>query len=475
MLEKKDIQGLVARGYVKLPQALFILLKVTDTVAAKKYLRDIADEVNTIQNSPEHYAIQVAFTGVGLRALGLPGSALATFSREFLEGMSESFRALILGDQNEDHPDKWKWGGSKNDQVHIMLLIYAKNVEILDEWLNNKKNDFAANGMVIIRKQDTNDKIPDSKEHFGFRDGISNPVMSGFKAPAPGEKNIKAGEFVLGYTNEYDQVSDRPIVNSEDDPNNILPPCEDDGKQGCKDLGRNGSYLVYRQMHQNVYKFWKYLSDNSKEPAGTNIEAAIKLGAKMVGRWPGGAPLALSPDKDDPKLAEATDFSYAKEDPDGMKCPFGAHVRRSNPRDQLLGRGNDAAAEMIRKHALLRRGRSYGSTCVPTMDPQHVLDEGKDDCDRGLHFIGLVGNLSRQFEFVQNAWIRNPAFDGLFHDADPIIAARQAPGEPLNDQFTCPALPLRRKYTNLPQFTNIVGGEYFFLPGIRALKYIASC
>jgi Dyp-type peroxidase family len=476
-LEKDDIQGLIVRGYGKLPAARFLLLKITDSQIAKKYLYELSDQVNTGSDSPEDFAIHVAFTSGGLRALGLPDSALRTFSREFREGMSDEYRAFILGDQNNSDPVKWNWGGPKNDPVHMLLLLYAKDDLTLEREYNIRVN--SANflqGVSLIAVKATSSNI-DNKEHFGFRDGITQPKMEGLGSGKKYEKDkedpIKAGEFVLGYRNEYDRLTDIPTVLKTEDIKNILPVNEQN--LNLKDLGRNGSYLVYREIEQDVFGFWKYLEANSKEVPGNKTDSAIKLGAKMVGRWPGGAPLVLSPEKDDSTKSQKTNFKYWDEDPKGYKCPLGAHIRRSNPRDQLFDRKKQPSIEMIRKHMLLRRGRAFGKPLVHSMKPDDIFKLEKDDGQkRGLHFICLNADISKQFEFVQSVWLNSSKFAGLYNETDPITGARINSKENTNTEFTCPAMPVRTKYKDLPQFTTTVGGAYFFLPGIKALKFIAS-
>jgi Dyp-type peroxidase family len=361
------------------------------------------------------------------------------------------------------------------------MLCYAREDPYLDGWINAQKTLFDTHGLSIIKEQKTI-RLPDSKEHFGFRDGISAPLVEGLRDPQTQlrdphtqtqEKPIRAGEFVLGYPNEYDRLTETPVVKPGDDPGNWLPVYSED--PALKDLGKNGTYLVYRQLAQHVYRFWKYLAENSKEPAQDPLQAAVNLGAKIIGRWPGGSPLAVSPDHNDTAKEQENHFAYWKEDPDGMKCPFGAHIRRTNPRDKLFGRTQQVSIEMIRKHQIIRRGRSYGLPLVESMAPKDVLAAQEDGGERGIAFICLAGNLSRQFEFLQNVWVRTPTLAGLFKDADPLIAARQGDGEPLNDQFTCPAGPIRRKYKGMSQFTRLVGGAYFFLPGIKALHFIVNC
>ena len=475
-LETDDMQGLLVRGYGRLQSARFLLLKIDKLETAKEYLKYISNHITKASVSPNDFAIHIAFTGKGLKALNLKDSVLKTFSREFLEGMDDPCRIALLGDKGENDPDTWDWGGSKNDDIHFMLMIYAANNETLENKFNEQKNEFLQKGISIVAQKETN-WLKESKEHFGFMDGISSPKMEGLgddDSKIPSEHLFKPGEFVLGYQNEYGSYTASPEVNANDDPDNLLPSYKD--KSGIKDLGMNGTYLVYRELTQRVLKFWKYLEENSKEPAEDKIEAAIKLGAKMVGRWPGGASLVNSPDSDnsDPKKPD-TNFGYWDTDLKGTKCPYGSHIRRTNPRDHLpVSHSKQDSTEMIRKHQLLRRGRLFGKPLVEDLKPEKILGCTSDDENRGLHFICLNADLSRQFEFVQNVWVQSGNFGGLYKDGDPLIASRISNGNYSNDEFTCPTDNVRRKYKQMPQFTKLNGGSYFFMPGIKALKYIAE-
>jgi Dyp-type peroxidase family len=326
----------------------------------------------------------------------------------------------------------------------------------------------------LVREQHTS-ALKDQKEHFGWRDGLSLPVFEGVP-PGRGKPQqwwttpLKPGEFVLGYHNEYGCLTESPTAAVADDPANHLPPAAD----GRKDLGKNGTYLVYREMTQDVHALWDYLAKRSQEPGADPVEKAVALGAKMVGRWPGGAPLETSPQRDAPGHATDNEFHYSA-DLAGMKCPVGSHIRRANPRDVLgSGRDTEDSTIMVRKHQMIRRGRPFGPPVAKSMDPREILATKPDGVPRGLHFICLVGHISRQFEFVQRAWIHSANFGALFKDGDPISATRRTSGSANpNDEFTCPAIPVRRKYKQLPQFTTLVGGAYFFLPGIAALKFIS--
>jgi deferrochelatase/peroxidase EfeB len=173
-----------------------------------------------------------------------------------------------------------------------------------------------------------------------------------------------------------------------------------------------------------------------------------------VGRWPNGAPLIRSPEHP----ADDNDFGYAEGDAAGLGCPLGAHIRRANPRDVLDPEaGPEQSLRSVNRHRLLRRGRAYG-------DPS-------DPGERGIHFICLNANISRQFEFVQHTWLNNPKFAGLYDDTDPLVATHQGDA---GRTFTVQARPLRQCVTGLPAFVSVRGGAYFFLPGIRALRFLAG-
>jgi len=470
-LNKHDIQGLVARGYGALKAAQFLLLEVEEAARARAYLQEIA--ITDATEATEHVAIHVAFTRPGLEQLGVRERVLKTFAREFNEGMDHEVRARSLGDQGDNDPGNWKWG--HETKPHALLLIYAKDEPTLESIVARERTAMKGAFRVMAVKSTT--RLAGQKEHFGWRDGISTPIIDGFggkdAVSASWTAPFPAGEFVLGYKNEYEAYTESPTVALEDDPDGLLPVTPD---KTAKDLGRNGSYLVYREMTQDVPAFWKYLADNSREaPIAERARSAIELGAKMVGRWPGGAPLISSPRADDPRHAQHNAFTYYDRDRVGISCPLGAHIRRANPRDHLPSDHDDEdSVQMVRKHQMIRRGRAFGPPLASSMEPRDFLATPPDGKERGLHFICLVGHIGRQFEFVQRAWINSPNFAALFKDADPIIGVHRPSTDPnASDEFTCPTALVRRKYKGLTQFTQLVGGAYFFLPGIQALRFIA--
>ncbi|MEX0883678.1 MAG: peroxidase [Cyclobacteriaceae bacterium] len=465
-LELKDIQGLLIRGHGQLPSAQYLLYRFGDAGKGKKYLRSILPFIANGDEKPDTRAYQLAFTFKGLEYLNLPTTALMSFSREFREGMTEANRQFILGDFHENSPENWEWG---NEEIHLLLLVYARDAETLDEVLQEEAERAVLHQITLLHSLPTGFLLG-QKEHFGFRDDISRPVIR----ELIGGKDLghiptfPAGEFIMGYKNLYDEYAPAPMVDPSDDINDLLPHNPD--SKNLKDLGKNGTYLVFRQMSQNVFAFWEYLLAQGK-----TREEAIRLASKMVGRWPDGSPLVLCPENSDPSQSEANKFGYWEEDPNGLKCPIGAHIRRTNPRDHLVTERNKKdSSEMIAKHSMIRKGRPYGEPVADSMDPLEIIDKTEDHKERGLHFICMVTDIRRQFEFVQNNWVNFHKFGGLEHDADPIIGNHYQSENVVTDEFSMPAYPIKNRLKSLPNFTLIKGGAYFFFPGLNAIQFIAD-
>lgn len=456
--ELADIQGLVARGYRELAAASFLLGAIESGASARRWLTGVVELIVPGDERPQERAVNVGFTSEGLRRLGLGADTVSLFSNEFVDGMTTPQRSRALGDVGGDAPERWDWGGP-GSPVHFVLLLYARDQAALAllraEWALALPS-----GLRLVRELDTSDL--QGREPFGFRDGISQPLIEGLSKTGPAATTLKFGEFVLGYPNEYGRFTDRPLVDRDADPRRLLP--SDPQGSGLADLGRNGTYLVMRQLRQDVRGFWRFLDSN----AGGDPGRRMRLGAKLVGRWPSGASLALSPDSDDPSLADANDFGYHEEDRYGTRCPIGAHVRRANPRDALDPKpGTERSLAINRRHRILRRGRKYG----PPLPPEEaVRDLPADDEERGLHFVCVNANLSRQFEFVQGTWVNSPKFAGLYDDADPIVG----PSQPFGGTFTMQSDALRERVLDVPRFVSVRGGAYFFMPGLAAVRYLAS-
>ncbi len=463
-LELDDIQGLVARGFGDQKSACYVLLTMPDRRGAAAWLDAIAGELTSASVRPVGSAVNLALTASGLGRLGVPEGTLQRFSHEFATGMADPYRSRVLGDEGDVAPDHWLWGGP-SAPVDAVLLLYAVDSEALDAAYEAHARRFRDHGLVEVRKLDTADIR--GAEPFSPKEGIPQPILEGLPREGNQRDKVKDGEFVLGYPNEYGLYTSRPLIDGVDDPAGILPP--DAAGSGGRDLGRNGSYLVFRHLDQDSAGFWGFLDRSTTAPDGTSDTAAqVRLAAKMIGRWPSGAPLVLAPDADQPALSGNDDFGYFHDDPHGFKCPVGAHVRRTNPRDSLPPfPGTDRSTAVNKRHRLLRRGRGYG----PAVTPAEALESARTGSplpEHGLHFLCLNANIARQFEFVQHTWANNPNFAGLHDEPDPLISPKAG------RDFRIPDRPVRTRVTGLPRFVTVRGGAYFFLPGLRAVRWLAS-
>jgi Dyp-type peroxidase family len=378
--------------------------------------------------------VTVALTYQGLQALGVPQESLDSFAPEFREGMAA--RAAHLGDVGESSPANWEKPLGTPD-VHVALAALSPDAARLAAVVERARHAHQElPGVEVIWRQDCY-QLPTGRTSFGFKDGIGQPAVEGSGIPGsnPGERPIKAGEFILGYPDEMGGLPPMPTPEV---------------------LGRNGTYIVFRKLHTRVAAYRQYL----RAKAASRAEEAL-LGAKMVGRWQSGAPLTLSPDHDDPQLgadsARNNDFDY-HDDLRGFKCPAGAHARRANPRDAL----DEEGSVNVRLHRMIRRGTSYGP-----MLPDGVLED--DGVDRGIVFVFVGAHLRRQFEFVKTQWINDGIFIGTPAEKDPLAGPNDG-----TDTFTIAQRPIRRRLQGLPPFIVTRGGEYCFVPSLRALRWLAE-
>jgi Dyp-type peroxidase family len=475
-LELKEIQGMVVSGYAQLTQTRYLFLHIDDPGATKHWLKDqlqyhhitfaarTRDPLTGQPISPPQ-AINLAFTYSGLKSLGAPKELLQSFPPEFIEGMQAPHRAQQLGDLGINAPEHWEELWQRTTPSVDLLLVLQAKPKTIEALYQQYQDQLAAAGCQLLAVE--SGYLPlDSREHFGFHDSISQPFIEGspqakrFGALSSPQDLIKAGEFILGYLNEDGNYPSTATVPMRQDPQHCLPLVPE---TSFKDFGKNGSYLVFRKLEQDVVGFRQYLNQFNSP------EMQQRTAAKMVGRWPSGAPLTLAPDQDphwdenpdNDWLGDSNRFSYRAEDPDGFRCPLGAHIRRMNPRDSL---GSDPEESFIssRRRRLLRRGSIYGERLpegVPSSDNQ----------PRGLLFFCINANIRRQFEFVQQTWINNPTFHGRYNERDPIIGYNPDGSE---RTMTIPQTPLCQ-HLNLPNFVTLKGGAYFFLPSLSALNFLA--
>ncbi|MCG8367178.1 MAG: hypothetical protein MJA27_28055 [Pseudanabaenales cyanobacterium] len=480
--DRSDIQGIIFSGYGHLPHTLYLFIQVLDAAKARQWLGQLIPTITTgkpwRQNAdgsrakPEA-ACNIAFTHPGFRALGLPQHTLETFSREFSEGMAEPHRSLILGDTDESSPDHWDIGGPQTDTVHLLLILNGSSLDQLQDWQTELFPD-SDRGVKLVASE-SGRRPPKDKEHFGFRDSIAQPIVEGFPTtpPADDQPVVRTGEFVLGYLNQFDFFPASPAVPSDQDPGDQLSAYPDAELPGFKDFGHHGAYLVYRKLSQNVAAFWNFVAQNEQDAEGRpDAPAMTKLASKFVGRWPSGTPLVLAPEQDDLTIANPNKFTYLPIDREGLACPVGAHLRRTNPRDSFLDISPEESLKTSSQHRLIRRGRVYGEPLFPLDDvekgqpPVEIQDDGQP---RGLHFVCLNSEIGRQFEFVQQTWANNPRFNTLYDNRDPIIGNNDG-----SSHMTIPEQPVRRRILGMPRFVIVRGGGYFFLPSIKALCFLAN-
>jgi Dyp-type peroxidase family len=434
MLELDDIQSGVLRPRPTPYEATYIALRIDDRQAGRALMQRISNAVTSAANPESPLAdtwVSVALTYQGLKALGVPEESLSSFSWEFRQGMAA--RAKELGDVGESDPRNWEQplGGS---DVHVIIVAVSPDAERLEAAVARARETYQTmTGIEAIWRQNCH-ALPNETEPFGFRDGISHPAIEGSGIPGtnPHEQPLKAGEFVIGYRDELGGVQ----------------------KTTPDVLGHNGTYVVFRKLHQRVADFRRFLRTNSNSSDEEEL-----LAAKMMGRWRSGAPLALCPFHDDPDLGadpqRTNVFMYEEDDKAGLKTPGGSHIRRTNPRDASI-------AGVARIHRMIRRGTAYG----PLL-PDGVLED--DGADRGLMFAFVGANISRQFEFVQSQWINDGIFFGAGDDKDPVLGSNGDGGN-----FTVPRKPVRRRIQGIPNFVVTRGGEYCFMPGMRALRWLAE-
>ena len=491
-IDPKDVQGLVRFGYGRLKEACYLLLRIRDVEAARAWCRLAPVATAEFQPHPPEVALQLAFTVAGLRALGLPPDVLAGFSAEFQSGIAgEESRSRRLGDLGASAPASWSWGGLQSTP-DVLVMLFATSGK-LEAWRQHVQDSAWNAAFELIDCLDTSNL--DGYEPFGFKDGISQPEIDWEGTPSGGREQttysnrVAAGEFLLGYPNEYGKYTERPLIDAGGPWASSLPFAEE--QPGKRDLGRNGTYLVMRTLEQDVRGFWKFLDAQTR----SDPRERLHLAEHMVGRTIEGQPLARlgTPSGAGSSGDEALNFFTFDHDEAGTRCPIGAHIRRANPRNtdypnrpswwlpriwSKLGFASKAVRADImaasRFHRLLRRGREYGPGLTPE---QAIEDPSVDDPKRGLHFLCLNANISRQFEFVQNAWLMSTKFDGLSEETDPLLGNRT----PLSDGrstdiFSIPRKGgVRRCIEGLPQFITVRGGAYFFLPGVSALRTIVNC
>ncbi|WP_431276106.1 Dyp-type peroxidase [Variovorax ureilyticus] len=443
---------------------------------ARAWLRRLEPLVSYDEKPGREWAVTLALSARGVLGTGVPTvQDMATFPVAFQQGMDDAERARANGDVDAQAPARWIWG-SGNTRVDALVMVHAASPSLLIKCLDRVRAQACAGEQaeVLFRRcADLPLKGP-SREAFGFVDGISQPAMSGTRR-AKGlrpEDVVAAGELVLGYPDQRGGLAPSPTLRAACDPDHDLDDAgiADDRQRPefaggpnvtSRDLGRNGTYLVVRELAQNVDAFERWLDTAAPALHGADVpwhpgHRREWLAAKLVGRWRDGSALVHHPDEpasgwNGTRPAHVGNrFAYVQEDSSGARCPLGAHIRRANPRDALAPNSAEGFAA-VQTHRLLRVGRSY-------RDP---------DGSQGLMFMCINASIERQFEFVQQRWLLNPSFSGLQDETDALLGSRHGRA------FNLPGRP-GRVAAGLSRFVTMRGGGYFFLPGRAALRVLAG-
>ncbi|MCP3867398.1 MAG: peroxidase [Gammaproteobacteria bacterium] len=521
-IDLQDIQGNIVKGYAQYdyPKARYVFYHIRNEVAGRAFVKGIAPLVTTgipwnkkakpnAADAPPPATTNIAFTYMGLKMLGVPRKSLQTFPEEFVMGMK--LRKDILGDDGPSDPRHWDriW---RDTSVHLWISINGRDpasietryqeishlVAESDGGIIQLSGHHGPDGSTDLPYQSASliykNGIPQAREHFGYRDGIGEPyfmassghpnrVIGGGKptrgdpATRKGWEPLETGEFILGHR---DEAFETPIAPQ--------PPL----------LAFNGTFMVYRKLHENVGSFNRYLDTVGENyPGGKEL-----LAAKFSGRWrSSGAPVTRFPtnataETFEFQLNEAEARLYAeRENPskeakeayvalrtqmaafdynhdlEGSRCPLGAHIRRINPRG-ALEHGKEAfntPGALTNRRRILRRGLPYGE----------VADDSRDDGDHGIIFIAINASISRQFEFVQQQWINYGNDFKLANDKDPLtgnhgVDSNQQPTGRMILQGNSTATENPFFCAGIPRFVETRGGDYFFIPSLTALHMLSN-
>ena len=486
-LEAGDIQAVLYSGLGRLKYSRALILRLgANSALNRAWLRQLEGDITTAEKVPEKSASIFAVSHSGLDKLGVSERVRASFPAPFQHGMHAAWRARLLGDIEEDAPDNWCWGGTADKAADALLLLYDESEEqllerVAAECARAKKGGIDVR-IIELAALPIADPPTNPREPFGFVDGISQPMIRGtpraLKYPNDVDHLMEPGEFILGYPDNRGTLPSTPTVPAAEDAGGSLPTVVTDASRQRpnfavseanfpRDLGCNGSYLVVRQLEQNVEAFRTFLEGAAKQLENSDQLAWVDkhpketladwIGAKMIGRWPNGLSMARhaygGPKADKDKKGPTPDnrFRFGEDDPAGYNCPLSSHVRRANPRDSFAPGSADQRA-ITNRHRLLRMGRSY--------------QQGEQ---AGILFMCLNADIERQFEFVQQSWCLATQFHGLDNEADPILGR--------NNQTTTMTIPTPKgpiRIEGLKKFITVRGGAYFFLPSRRAVRWLSQ-
>jgi len=460
-----DTQAIIGGGFkhLRFGSALLFSLEQANTRWLSK-LESIAPPTPSIETRENQSRAAVyGFTADGLRRCNLDSALVNRFGYQFNQGMTEPNRARQLGDDKDAVLD-WSASGESRLTVHFLLLLYTSSSDDLINWSNEVLEEMATVGIkdsasIALTPMPKDGPV---REHFGFADGVSQPfpvddAQDMVLHPAIEHSmdpldmqvtrrfhEVNSGDFIFGRLNSYNELAPTPFV----------PECQAKelkrgrAPNGFKDFGYNGSFLVVRQLEQDVQAFWRHYEQLGEK---TGIDAT-QLAEQAVGRTMDGELLTPS------STTKNNNQGFFEHDRFGDGCPLGSHVRRANPRDSGAAKLKDQKQQLKanNNHRILRRGRNYG--------PDNSSGTNDESARQGLFFMCVNTDIRRQFEFIQENWLNSSRFANL-NETDPLL------GKPGTFTMQNPTL---RKKVQLNTYVTLKGGEYFFLPSLSATRFL-SC
>ncbi len=497
----KDHQTMLFLRVVGAEKAKLALLAIVNEIATAREVRDFGQLFKAVMSrrGGEHGELKatwmnIAFTFGGLQALGF--DEIDQFPEAYQQGMKA--RAAIIGDVGASDPTNWLTPLGDQSRIHVVVIVAADTPQDVEKAVTRYLTTLVEGFDLVFTQVGTVRVDQPGHEHFGFRDGVSQPGVRHFDAHIeggnalqgnPGQDRLQPGEFLLGYPTQLpfaktDCVGKKPMEPNPDE--GPISPKHGGGDETAPSWGTNGSYMVFRRLRQNVPGFKKFVAD-----LATKLNLSVDLmGAKLVGRYASGAPLERTktlPNVDtttiDPSIAhpellgakEGNNFEFG-DDPDGEIVPRAAHIRKAYPRDEPTRDGDKSkdfqnSESTTQTHRMLRRGIPYGVSFRP---PADTIED--DNIDRGLLFVAYQSSIARQFEFVQSKWVNDPSFPNLkvlakdekgkvLDDGQDPIMAQDTPAAP----FTMPVSGKAAHQFMMQHFVTTTGGDYFFQPSIAAI------
>ncbi|HET6208537.1 MAG TPA: hypothetical protein VFD98_17095 [Terracidiphilus sp.] len=463
-LQLDDIQGIILRGYGSFAFVRHFIAVVADASRARALIGRLAGPnlagpapaaINpdklaittaAIWNVKPDYTLNLAFTYEGLSSLGVSSNLLAGFAPEFAVGAVGNANAIF--DVDASAPANWEGRMGIASEVHCIFSLFARTSNELES--RSSELLAAISDSFRLTHRHDGQALPDGYVHFGYRDGLSQPFLAGGPKPTRPYPDLgvnkdgssPAGDFLLGFENTFGNKYSPGVADTP--------------------LGRNGSFGAFRILKQDVALFEEFL----QAAAPTIGLTPDQLAAKLLGRWRNGVPLGLSNTGTSPIPSDRLNmFLYAgtapgqtDADPKGVACPVGSHIRRGNPRDEIV------QGFFTQQARIMRRSVPYG----PPFNPQ----QPNDGIERGLIGYFINADFANQFQFLMSQWMNTSSFaGGMISGVDPLSGACN----PSSSVFTIPTSPTGSvKVTGFARFVTTRGSAYCFLPGFTGLRYIAS-